>query len=381
MRKRPHAASRPRRALGEHSPAIVTTIITYTDVLMGISLATFNSNGGVTTYAADVVSIQQSAVSVSVVSGTLAALRQRELASSSSSGSSSVLVTVSLTVPQTTAASIRAQLLTKQPQLTKAVQGRGGIFSSVTTQGATLQGAPTRMPSAAPSFLPPSPTPTLSPTLFPTTRFTQFPTNRPTRRIAVASSSGTSSSKGTTLSGGALAGIVIAVVAFVAAGIYVLATRARHDEEGKERSHLEDFYGRKSLEGGDGFKPYVNSRGSIGGRASGGSFSQTSPVHDPYGHGHGRESFSGGQRRLSLGAGPAITGRSSIGGGGHDSLSRGRDSLGGGHQTGPRRPSLTAGSKLAGGSVSSVSSKRPSLSPGPARSPAAAAGGGHTYEL
>jgi hypothetical protein len=257
--------------------------------------------------------------------------------------------------------------------MSSMIKLRGGVFANAATQGATIPGVtPTRLPTKLPTLPPVSAAPTRSPTFFPSVLFksvtTEHPTNNPTNGAEAAGHQGLDAKKTEAgLSNGAIAGIVIVIILVVAAVAYFGLFAKKKDGAGyRGGDGIEDFYGQRKSGGTapTGFVPYVGTRGSIGGRESGGSFSQNSPVHDPNvraslskGSG-GRESFSGGGG----------------GGGGRASFTEGRrlslTGVGGGRESfsgAPKRPSFSAGKGLSGNaSVGSASvAKRPSITAGP----------------
>jgi len=372
-------------------PTTPATIV-FTDVILGITLATFNQNNGIASYAADlaiVINVSPSQITVVVITPRRNLEQEQEQEQEqerrgrnmrglqASSSSSSVMVQVTVSVPQTMAT--RVQTTLQQPASTTSMSSmiklRGGVFANAATQGATIPGVtPTRLPTRLPTLPPVSVAPTRPPTNFPSVQFksvsTQYPTNWPTDTAEAAGLKGEDAKKTEAgLSNGAIAGIAIVIILVVAGVAYFgLFAKKKAGEGYGGGDGIEDFYGQRKSGGTapTGFVPYVGTRGSIGGRESGGSFSQNSPVHDPNvraslskGSG-GRESFSGGQ-----GGG---------GGGGRASFTEGRrlslTGVGGGRESfsgAPKRPSFSAGKGLSGNaSVGSASvAKRPSITAGP----------------
>ena len=301
--------------------------IVFTDIVMGISLATWNANDGSTSYAMNLAVAL--GLPVSFIKVVATSLSRRSLQSAAARGSVSLSVTVQAPANNLAATATQIGSPVSTTTMTTFLRARGGVFSGISTQGAVMLGAPTFLPTAIPTVPVPSFSPssvrTMPPSQLPSwvpTEDLDQPTHEPTHTNYAASAGAADSKNGGGLSVGALAGIGVGIFFVVCLALYFILSHYQKASKGKlggqEDFYSDDIYGRRSHESNNNFAPHVRQgRNSLGAGRSSGSFSGSSPVYDSSarlsinGPSPSRASFNNqspgyGDRRPSFSAGSAL---------------------------------------------------------------------------
>lgn len=325
----PTSASTPPAAV----PAGPTTVITFTTVVSGITVAQFKALGGVATYIVALSVLLQLPPSMIVVT----IVGQRRALQAGAVGSNSVSLSAGVTVPKSGVAVATSALATSAVKVTALLQARGGAFADVSAQSATMPGSPTIAPTAVPTKTQPTTSPTMAPSAWPS----QVPTLYPTFTLTMTPTSPTGALSSKQADGGAKGGLSTAAMAGIGGGVAIVVIAAlymfmRGSSQKKDNRHqgggeyIEEVYGRRSHESNNNFVPHVGGGRLSQGRRSGGSFSGTSPVHDK-------------GARVSISR-PSIGNRGSIGGAydlgqpePSNRMSQGRASMG--NRPSPNNPS------------------------------------------
>lgn len=347
------------------APQQQTVSITFTDIVIGVSLTTFQNSQGLSSYINDLalyLAIQPTQITATIncptgyrwSSGDRSCVKtsRRSLqddpnppTSNPTPNMRSVSLTVTVATIINRAINVQTRLKSSQKTMSQYMANRGGVWASASIQGAVLPGDPTRKPSPAPTFFPTA-LPTRAPSAEPTCRPTfisssSVPTDTPSippseereeheeEEQHNEESAAGKAKKASGLSTGAYAGIGVSVFVILVLGVAFIVMQSK-DKKGMDKEDIHEFYGngnRHSNDPGPGFQAYVNTRGSIHDKGRGsGSFSGSSPVHDLNARASlnsNRDSFTS-PKRPSFSAGTKLVAMpAAVGSGGRASVSRG----------------------------------------------------------